>query len=103
VQLLKKQGAPVDWLAMEPVIVALHPISIVDRAPHPNAARLFIDFTLSDEGQKIFVQRGRVSARSGMKPEGFPNQLKLFPSRVQLAEKLQDYTRQYEALFIRAR
>ncbi len=103
VHLLKKQGAPVDWLAMEPVIVALHPISIVDRAPHPNAARLFIDFALSDEAQKIFVQRGRVSSRSGMKPDGFPNQLKLFPSRVQLAEKLQGYTRQYESLFIRAR
>jgi len=98
---LKKQGAPVDWLAMEPVIVALHPISIVDRAPHPNAARLFIDFTLSEEGQRIFIQRGRVSARAGMKPEGFPSQLKLFPSRVQLAEKLVEYNRRYESLFIK--
>lgn len=103
VHLLKKQGAPVDWLAMEPVIVALHPISIIDRAPHPNAARLFIDFALSEEGQGIFVKRGRVSARAGMKPEGFPKQLKLVPSRVQLAERLQDYTRQYESLFIRER
>lgn len=99
--LLKKQGAPVDWLAMEPVIVALHPISIVDRAPHPNAARLSIDFTLSEEGQRIFIQRGRVSARVGMKPEGFPSQLKLFPSRVQLAEKLTEYNRRYESLFIK--
>lgn len=98
---LKKQGAPVDWLAIEPVIVALHPISIVDRAPHPNAARLFIDFTLSEEGQRIFTQRGRVSARVGMKPEGYPSHLKLFPSRVQLAEKLVEYNRRYEALFIK--
>ena len=56
---MKKRGAPVDWVGFEPAIVALHPISMVEKAPHPNAAKLFIDFALSDEGQKIFMQRGR--------------------------------------------
>jgi iron(III) transport system substrate-binding protein len=99
--LMKKQGAPVDWLSLEPALVALHPISVVNRAPHPNAARLFIDFVLSGEGQKIFVERGRESARIGMKPEGYPAHLKVFPSRVQLAEKLADYNRRFEAMFLR--
>jgi iron(III) transport system substrate-binding protein len=99
--LMKKQGAPVDWLSLEPAFVALHPISIVNRAPHPNAARLFIDFVLSEEGQKIFVQRGRESARIGMKPEGYPGRLQVFPSRVQLAEKLADYNRRFETMFVR--
>lgn len=101
--LMKKQGAPVDWVGLEPAIVALHPISIVEKAPHPNAAKLFIDFALSDDGQRIFVQRGRESAKPGLKPEGYPVNLKVAPSRVQLAEKLADYTRQYEALFVRGR
>ena len=99
--LMKKQGAPVDWVAMEPAIVATHPISVVHRAPHPNAARLFIDFVLSEEGQKIFIQRGRESARTGLKPEGYPRHLKLAPSRMQLAEKLAEYTRRYESLFVK--
>jgi len=99
--LMKKQGAPIDWIAMEPAIVATHPISVVDRAPHPNAAKLFIDFVLSEEGQRIFVQRGRESARAGLKPEGYPAHLKLAPSRVQLAEKLEEYNRRYQALFLR--
>jgi iron(III) transport system substrate-binding protein len=99
--LMKKQGAPVDWVAMEPAIVATHPISVVNRAPHPNAARLFIDFVLSEEGQKIFIQRGRESARTGLKPEGYPSHLKLAPSRMQLAEKLAEYTRRYESLFVK--
>jgi iron(III) transport system substrate-binding protein len=99
--LMKKQGAPVDWIAIEPAIVALHPISIVEKAPHPSAARLFIDFTISDEGQKIFIQRGRESAKPGLKPEGYPVHLKLFPSRVQLAEKLEEYTQRYRLLFVR--
>jgi ABC-type Fe3+ transport system substrate-binding protein len=101
--LMKKQGAPIDWVGLEPAIVALHPISMVEKAPHPNAARLFIDFTLSDEGQRIFMQRGREPAKPGLKPEGYPVNLKVAPSRVQLAEKLQDYTKQYESLFVRAR
>ena len=99
--LMKKQGAPVDWIGMEPAIVATHPISVVNRAPHLNAAKLFIDFALSDQGQKIFVQRGRESAKAGLKPEGYPDYLKVFPSRVQLAEKLEEYSRLYRDLFVR--
>ena len=99
--LLKKQGAPVDWIAMEPALVALHPISIIDRAPHPNAAKLFIDYVLSDEGQRLFASRGREPVRPGIRPEGYPSHLKVVPSRVELAEKLADYTRRYEALFVK--
>jgi iron(III) transport system substrate-binding protein len=99
--LMKKKGAPVDWIGIEPAIVALHPISVIEKAPHPNAARLFIDFALSEEGQKIFVQRGRESAIPGMKPDGYPSQLKVFPSRVQLAERLEEYSRRYRELFVR--
>jgi iron(III) transport system substrate-binding protein len=99
--LMKKQGAPIDWVALEPSIVATHPISVVNRAPHPNAGKLFIDFALSEEGQRLFVQRGRESARIGLKPDGYPAHLKVFPSRVQLAEKLAEYTRRYESLFVK--
>ena len=99
--LLKKQGAPVDWIAMEPALVALHPISIIDRAPHPNAAKLFIDYVLSDEGQRLFASRGREPVRPVIRPEGYPSHLKVVPSRVELAEKLADYTRRYEALFVK--
>ncbi|HWH79005.1 MAG TPA: extracellular solute-binding protein [Candidatus Binatus sp.] len=99
-QLMKKQGAPVDWVAFEPAIVALHPISMIQKAPHANAAKLFIDFALSDEGQRIFIQRGRESAKPGLKPEGYPVNLKVAPSRVQLAEKLEDYSRQFRNMFV---
>lgn len=98
--LMKKQGAPVDWVGIEPAIVALHPISVVEKAPHASAAKLFIDFALSEEGQKIFVQRGRESARPGLKPDGYPAQLKVAPSHVPLAEKLDDYSRRFRSLFV---
>jgi ABC-type Fe3+ transport system substrate-binding protein len=99
--LMKKQGAPVDWVGLEPAIVALHPISVVERAPHPNAAKLFIDYVLSEEGQRLFARRGREPARPGIRPEGYPTHLKVVPSRVELAEKLVDYRRGYESLFVK--
>ncbi|MEA2660221.1 MAG: hypothetical protein QOF64_3050, partial [Candidatus Binatota bacterium] len=55
---------------------------------------------LSEDGQKLFVRRGRESARPGLKPEGYPTHLKLAPSQVQLAEKLDDYSRRFRALFV---
>ena len=41
-------GAPVDWIYLNPVFANIHPIGIRREAPHPNAARLFMDFVLSN-------------------------------------------------------
>ncbi len=49
------QGAPVKWLRMEPLSQSLSLISVLKDAPHPNAARLLVEFVLSDEGQKIMA------------------------------------------------
>ncbi|OJY70394.1 MAG: hypothetical protein BGP12_21890 [Rhodospirillales bacterium 70-18] len=46
------KGAPVAWARMEPVVGTANLISIVKGAPHPNAARLFLEYVLSDEGQR---------------------------------------------------
>jgi len=49
-----KKGAPVDWIKMEPVTGTLSVISVHKDAPHPNAAKLLVDFIISTEGQHIF-------------------------------------------------
>src|SRR5262249_37591446 len=42
---------------------------ILKRAPHPNAARLFLDFLLSREGQTLYVKEmGWASARADVPP-----------------------------------
>ncbi|HWG03558.1 MAG TPA: extracellular solute-binding protein, partial [Beijerinckiaceae bacterium] len=48
------KGAPVKWLPFSPAAESLTTVSIVRNAPHPNAAKLYVDFLLSDEGQSIF-------------------------------------------------
>jgi ABC-type Fe3+ transport system substrate-binding protein len=46
------KGAPVAWVRMEPLVGSANLISIVKGAPHPNAAKLFLEYVLSDEGQR---------------------------------------------------
>jgi iron(III) transport system substrate-binding protein len=53
--LSEQKGAPVRWLKVEPIPAPTHSIGLVKNAPHPNAAKLLIDFLLSEEGQKTFA------------------------------------------------
>jgi len=48
------QGAPVKWVPLNPVSETLQVAGVTKGAPHPNAARLFIDFMVSKAGQAIF-------------------------------------------------
>jgi iron(III) transport system substrate-binding protein len=63
----KKKGAPVDWIALDPVIARANGIGVPRRAPHPNAALLFYDFMISEEGQKLLVDREYVPASRNAK------------------------------------
>jgi ABC-type Fe3+ transport system substrate-binding protein len=48
------KGAPVDWIPMDPALGVLSVISVTKDAPHPTAGRLFVEFLMSEEGQKIY-------------------------------------------------
>jgi ABC-type Fe3+ transport system substrate-binding protein len=48
------QGAPVEWVPLNPVSETLQVAGITKGAPHPNAARLFVDFLISRAGQEVF-------------------------------------------------
>jgi iron(III) transport system substrate-binding protein len=58
-----QKGAPMDWVPLEPVVVQVNPVELAARAVNPNAAKLFIDFMLSKEGQEIIRDDSRVPAR----------------------------------------
>ena len=59
--MLAEKGAPVGLVFLDPVVSVPKILMLAKRAPHPNAAALFIDWALSSEGQN-FV--GMVIARS---------------------------------------
>ena len=58
VQAAKKLGGPVESLPLTPVVSRVTPIALGRYAPHLNVGKLFIDFSLSEEGQKFFVVSG---------------------------------------------
>jgi iron(III) transport system substrate-binding protein len=58
----KKQGAPVDWIALDPVIARANGAGVARKSPHPHAALLFYDYLISDEGQKLYADREYVPA-----------------------------------------
>ena len=59
---LSVKGAPIKWKALSPTFGRPNAIGVASRAPHPNAALLFADFMLSQEGQLIIKARNRVPA-----------------------------------------
>ena len=60
---LKTKGAPVDWIGLEPVITYTVAASLPSQPPHPFAAKLFIEWLLTKEGQEVINQYGRVPIR----------------------------------------
>jgi iron(III) transport system substrate-binding protein len=68
-EILKGSGAPVDWTPLDPVYASIHPTGIAAKAPHPNAARLLIDFILSKKGQEILRSVKRIPDRIDTPPD----------------------------------
>ncbi|MGE5306407.1 MAG: ABC transporter substrate-binding protein [Alphaproteobacteria bacterium] len=65
----KTQGAPVDWVdTLKPIVTGLNYIGISAKSKNPNTAKLFVDFILSQHGQEIIRDRGRLPARSSVQP-----------------------------------
>ena len=67
VESLKKKGAPIDFVPVQPVVARPQGIGVARSAPHPAAALLFVDFVLSPEGQKLYESLGRVPASTKVK------------------------------------
>ena len=51
---------------MEPLVATTSSVGIVKNAPHPNAAKLFIEFILSDEGQQVLSDAFYLPARTNI-------------------------------------
>ncbi len=67
IESLKRKGAPIDFVPVQPVAARPQGIGVARHATHPNAALLFADFVLSPEGQKLFESMGRVPASTKVK------------------------------------
>jgi len=101
VERMKERGAPIDWLALGAAPAIMVGIGLAAQAPHPNAAKLFLDFVLSRDGQKLMQTPGRLIARSDLANEqaAMLQGLKIVPVNPALAEKLDEYATQLRKIF----
>jgi iron(III) transport system substrate-binding protein len=78
---------PMDWVPLEPVPVQVNPMMLAAKAPHPNAGKLFIDFLLSKQGQKMLVDFRRIPVREDVEPDP----PRLFRDYKRIVEHPEDY------------
>jgi iron(III) transport system substrate-binding protein len=100
-----KKGAPVDWIKMEPATGTLSVISIQKNAPHPNAAKLLVDFIISKEGQQIYRNADYLTAdpevparEPSLKPEDGHFRVHFFPPEA-IEDNLPKWKQVFDDLF----
>ncbi|HET8563463.1 MAG TPA: substrate-binding domain-containing protein [Candidatus Binatia bacterium] len=98
---LKRRGAPIEWVAFPPAPATMVGIGITSQPLHPNAARLYVDFVLSYEGQKILADLGRYLARAEFMKEQAAKAkgLQMVPVNPELGENLEEYTKLMRDVF----
>ena len=100
IETLKRKGAPIDYVAVQPVVARPQGIGVARNAPHPNAAALFAEFVLSPEGQQLFESMGRVPASTKIKSE-FNNFPFVVIDPVTVLDEATKWDKQWNELFVR--
>ncbi|HET7392557.1 MAG TPA: extracellular solute-binding protein, partial [Candidatus Binatia bacterium] len=100
VENVKESGSPVDWVRIEePLYAESHPIAIMSKAPHPNAARLLAEFAISKEGQQLISNLGKVPGRSDVQPKIGVDRAKLRMIPPEHEAKTAHYQKWFDDLF----
>jgi iron(III) transport system substrate-binding protein len=101
---LKAQGGPAEWGVPEPVIYTGLSVNLSKNAPSPNAAKLFIDYMLSEDVQERFNELGLLPAMREKWPEAY-NKLQdvtLYPQAHELEmERLDFFQEKMREYFVR--
>lgn len=98
----KRQGAPTDWVAIEPVVViTAGKVTVSKSAPHPNAAKLMANWFAGTEAQKYLASRGRQITRSDLPqdPPDLVKGLKTYTAPVLYGADVEASAKKFKALF----
>ena len=64
-EMFRKKGAPVEWIKNpDPLVVQPATVQLARNAPHPNSAKLLIDFMLSEPVAELLAREQRLPGRS---------------------------------------
>jgi iron(III) transport system substrate-binding protein len=100
-----RQGAPAAWLPISPAVTVFSIAGITKDAPHPNAAKLFLDFLVSEEGQKLYRDADYISVHPNVPPRDpalRPDGVKLkglFVRPEDVEQKTREWGKIYQEIF----
>ena len=103
----RKSGAPLKFLKpADGVRAAGNFQSIVKNAPHASAAKLWVEWSTTEEGQQAFAKTGQAAARKGIKagePEADLSGVKLLPvvGGRQDMTLVKERTKRFEGIFFK--
>jgi iron(III) transport system substrate-binding protein len=103
----RRAGAPVKQIKTSDG-VGVTPIgqSLIKNAPHPNAAKLWIEWSLSEEGQSLLAQQGYAVVRKGIQakePEANLEGVNFLPrdDDVTKLQLIPERTKRWDTLFFK--
>ncbi len=102
IETLKARGAPVEWVTTtDPIPAEVHPIQVAARALHPNAAKLFVEFVASREGQTLIKNLQRIPAHPDVAPGWSvnPKELKLQGVGVAAPDRVSQLVKEWREIF----
>jgi iron(III) transport system substrate-binding protein len=103
IEQLKRRGAQVDWSSSsDPIVTSINVVAHTVKAPHPNAAKVLINYILSEEGQTIIKNVSRVPIRPGIKPTVAKldqSTLKIRYVPADMYTKIAEYEKEFRDLF----
>jgi iron(III) transport system substrate-binding protein len=96
---LKKKGAKIDSIVLQPAIAQLHAVAVVAKSTRPFSAVLLYDFFLS-EGQPILAAKDFVPSSSKV-PSPFGDMPIRFIDPSESLARQDAWQKQYEAIFVK--
>ncbi|HEY8383598.1 MAG TPA: ABC transporter substrate-binding protein [Microvirga sp.] len=91
----KAKGAPVEFVfPKEGVSAVSEPVAILKSTKNPDAAKAFVDFVLSREGQELALRQGYIAAHPAVAlPAGYPARESIKVLSFDAAKALADETK----------
>jgi iron(III) transport system substrate-binding protein len=100
---MKQRGAPIEWVnTVNPLVVTLNSAGLSVKPPHPNAARLFIDFLLSKPAQQRLRALRRIPARPDVEafsPRMEQSKLKLTTAPSETGAQYREVVKEFREVF----
>lgn len=99
----RDRSAPLEFAPLSPIIAQPFGLAISKNAPHPNAAKLLVEFMMSPDGQEIFSRSYRSPMKIGFNAKSSLNIL--FPkipadqvrgaTNIELMVRPEEFTKKY--------